>query len=59
MSVQKTFTEQEKQDIIYKYTIKKIGSKKLGKEYGCSGPTLMKNLKEWGIAPNTKKTRFN
>lgn len=55
MSAQKTFTEQEKQDIIYKYTIKKIGSKKLGKEYGCSGPTLMKNLKEWGIAPNTKK----
>lgn len=23
--------------------------------YGCSGPTLMKNIKAWGISPNQKK----
>lgn len=52
MSLQKIFTEKEKEEIIYKYTVEKVGSKKLGEIYGCSGPTLMKNLKEWGISPN-------
>ena len=55
MSLQKTFTEEEKQDIIYKYTIEKMGSKKIGQIYNCSGPTIMKNIKNWGIIPNTKK----
>lgn len=55
MSLQKIFTETEKQEIIYKYTIEKISSKKLGLIYGCSGPTLMKNLKNWGITPNSRK----
>ena len=55
MSLQKIFTEKEKEEIIYKYTIEKISSKKLGPMYGCSDVTLMKNLKNWGITPNSKK----
>ena len=51
----KIFTEKEKEEIIFKYTIEKIGSKPLSQEYGCSAPTLLKNLKEWGIEPNQKK----
>lgn len=51
----KIFTEQEKQEIIREYTINKIGAKTLGEKYGCSAPTLLKNLKEWGIQPNSKK----
>lgn len=51
----KIFTEEEKQQIIYEYTINKVGAKPLGKKYGCSAPTLLKNLQEWGIAPNSKK----
>ena len=51
----KIFTEQEKSEIIYSYTIQKIGAKPLGQKYGCSAPTLLKNLKEWGIEPNQKK----
>ena len=51
----KIFTEQEKQEIIRLYTIEKIGAKPLGQKFGCSAPTLLKNLKEWGIQPNSKK----
>ena len=51
----KIFTEKEKEEIIKAYTIEKIGSKPLGVKYGCSAPTLLKNLKEWGIEANTKK----
>ena len=51
----KIFTEQEKEEIIYFYTIKKMGAKPLSAKYGCSAPTLLKNLAEWGIQPNTKK----
>lgn len=51
----KIFTEQEKQEIIYQYSVEKIGSHPLSKKYGCSAPTLLKNLKEWGIEPNQKK----
>lgn len=51
----KIFTEQEKSEIIYSYTIEKIGAKPLGQKYGCSAPTILKNLKEWGIEPNQKK----
>ena len=51
----KIFTEQEKEEIIRLYTITKIGAKPLAAKYGCSAPTLLKNLAEWGIQPNTKK----
>ena len=51
----KTFTKKEKEEIIYYYTIEKMGSKPLAQKYGCSAPTLLKNLKEWGIGPNQKK----
>lgn len=51
----KIFTEQEKQEIIKAYTVEKVGAKPLGAKYGCSAPTLLKNLKEWGIEPNQKK----
>ena len=51
----KIFTEEEKNAIIYEYTINKIGAKKLGEKYNCSAPTLLKNLKQWGIQPNSKK----
>lgn len=51
----KIFTEKEKQEIIYEYTINKVGSKALGTKYGCSNVTLLKNLKEWGVQPNSKK----
>lgn len=54
MSKPKIFTEQEKQDIIYQYTINKIGSRELGLKYNCSGPTLLKNLKAWGVQANSK-----
>lgn len=49
------FTEEEKQQIIYYYTVEKMGSKPLGKKFHCSAPTILKNLAEWGIAPNSKK----
>lgn len=51
----KIFTEQEKEEIIRLYTITKIGAKPLAAKYGCSAPTLLKNLAEWGVQPNTKK----
>lgn len=51
----KIFTEKQKEEIIYKYTVEKIGAKKLGQIYGCSAPTLLKNLSEWGVPTNTKK----
>ena len=49
------FTEKEKEEIIYKYTVEKMGSHPLAAQYNCSAPTLLKNLKEWGISPNNKK----
>lgn len=51
----KIFTEKEKEEIIYLYTAEKMGSKPLGVKFGCSAPTLLKNLAEWGIKPNSKK----
>lgn len=51
----KIFTEEEKEEIIRLYTIEKMGAKLLGQKFGCSAPTLLKNLSEWGIKPNTKK----
>lgn len=51
----KIFTEKEKEQIIYYYTIEKMGAKPLGAKFGCSAPTLLKNLAEWGIQPNSKK----
>ena len=51
----KIFTEKQKEEIIYKYTVEKIGAKKLGQIYGCSAPTLLKNLSEWDVPTNTKK----
>ena len=51
----KFFTEAEKEEIIYLYTITKMGAKPLAAKYGCSAPTLLKNLAEWGIQPNTRK----
>lgn len=49
------FTDEEKEQIIYYYTIEKMGSKPLGKKFNCSAPTILKNLKEWGIELNQKK----
>lgn len=49
------FTEEEKQKIIYYYTVEKMGAKPLGAKFNCSAPTLLKNLAEWGIQPNSKK----
>ena len=49
------FTEEEKEQIIYHYTIEKMGAKPLGAKFGCSAPTLLRNLAEWGIQPNSKK----
>ena len=51
----KIFTEEEKQSIIEEYTLQKVAAKKLGEKYGCSSTTLLKNLAEWGIKPNSKK----
>ena len=51
----KIFTEEEKEEIIRLYTIEKMGAKPLGQKFGCSAPTLLKNLSEWGIKPNAKK----
>ena len=51
----KIFTEEEKEKIIYCYTVEKMGAKPLGAKFGCSAPTLLKNLAEWGIQPNSKK----
>lgn len=51
----KIFTDKEKEEIIQAYTIEKLGAKSLGAKYGCSAPTLLKNLKEWGIEANQKK----
>lgn len=51
----KIFTEEEKEQIIYYYTVEKMGAKPLGAKFGCSAPTLLKNLVEWGIQPNSKK----
>ena len=51
----KIFTDKEKEEIIQAYTIEKLGAKSLGAKYGCSAPTLLKNLKEWGIEANQKR----
>ena len=49
------FTEEEKQEIIKLYSVDKMPSKKLSEQYGCSNVTMLKNLKEWGIHPNSRK----
>lgn len=51
----KVFTEKEKEEIIYYYTVEKMGARSLGTKFGCSAPTILKNLAEWGIQPNSKK----
>lgn len=54
MSKTKTFTDKEKQQIIYEYTVNKRSAKSIGEEFGCSSTTLLKNLKEWGIVANSR-----
>lgn len=49
------FTEEEKQQIIYYYTVEKLGAKPIGEKFNCSAPTILKNLAGWGIAPNSRK----
>lgn len=53
MSHKKEFTEDEKKEIIKRYTDEKISAKRLGEMYGTTAPTILKNLKEWGIGPNS------
>lgn len=48
------FSEQEKQNIIKQYTTDKISAKNIGKQYNTSAPTILKNLREWGVPINTK-----
>lgn len=55
MAKTKTFTEQEKEQIIHAYTVDKLSAATLSAQYGCSSPTLLKNLKLWGIQPNSRK----
>lgn len=50
----KIFTQEEKEQIIKRYEFGE-GSSSIGADYGCSGTTLLKNLKLWGIQPNSKK----
>ena len=54
MAKSKTFTDTEKEEIIKLYTIDRLSAKKIGEQYGCSAPTLLKNLKSWGITANSK-----
>ena len=56
MSLQKIFTEKEKQDIIYKYTIQKMGSKKIGQIYKICSKTY---LSLFIICPYPKKWSGN
>lgn len=55
MSRRKLFTEEEKQNIIIEYRDNKVSSKVLGKKYGTSDMTILKNLREWGIPINSRK----
>ena len=51
----KTFTQEEKENIIYLYTIESLSAKKIGEKYNCSAPTILKNLREWNIPIKEKK----
>lgn len=49
----KIFTETKKQEIISRYKNKESAAS-IGKDFGCSNTTLLKNLKEWGIKANSR-----
>lgn len=55
MSNTRIFTEKEKEEIIHLYSNEKMGSKKIGAKYGCSAPTILRNIKQWGIPVNKRK----
>ena len=54
MGKRKIFTEEEKQQIIQAYTVERRSADSIGFDFGCSAPTILKNLREWGIGPNSR-----
>lgn len=50
MGKSKEFTEEEKEFIIYNYTVLKRGVNSIGRDVGVAGITIQRYLKKWGVS---------